>query len=472
MRHSYSSPVRGRRLGLRISWILASTLALAACGSGNSGGGETQGQQQQQQQPPVPVDVVSVIPHTVDVTAEYPGRVQGARTVQVLARVEGILLKRHFTEGQIVEKGDLLATIDPKPFQATVNQRKAELASAKASLNQAQRTWRRVHKLYELDAVSEAERDDALSRLETARASVQQANANLDSAQIDLSYTRVNAPLTGVTSLRETDEGSLVSNGTRLTTITQLDPVHVLFALPEDDAIARRKALAAMGAKSTDGRSREATIILPNGDEFPTQGEVDFTQSTINPETGTVQLRAVVGNKNNALMPGRYVRTRINLETRHNAITVPDIAVSDGDDSTQVFVVDDNKQAKAVKVELGPSVEDGRLVKSGLSGGEQVIVSGLGQVKPKAKLKIKSNKDDPGATSGQQKKGSDKQPTTGESASSGERTSAQDSMVADIDNSALRLSPREPLQRMQTLPEAQASYRLDNTLAANVGQGG
>jgi membrane fusion protein (multidrug efflux system) len=469
MRHSYSSSVRGRRPGLRISWILAATLALAACGSADS---EGKPQGQQQQQPPVPVDVETVIPHTVNVTAKYPGRVQGARTVQVLARVEGVLLERHYDEGQIVQKGDLLANIDPKPFQAKVNQRKAELASAKASLNQAQRTWRRVHKLYDLDAVSEAERDDALSRLETARASVQQANANLDSTQIDLSYTRVHAPLTGVTSLRETDEGSLVSNGTKLTTITQLDPVHVLFALPEDDAVARRKALAAMGAKSTDGRSREATIILPNGDEFPTQGVVDFTQSTINPETGTVQLRAVVGNTDNALMPGRYVRTRITLETRHNAVVVPEIAVSDGNDGTQVLVVDGNDKAKAVDVKLGPTVEGGRLVKSGLAGGERVIISGLGQVKPKAKVKIKSNKDDPSVAPKKPNGGSDKQPTTGESAAAGGRTPADNSVVADIDNSALRLSPHEPLQQMPTLPKAQASYRLDNTVAANVGQGG
>jgi len=466
MRHFYSAPARGCSRGLRATWMLALVISLAACGGD---GGKAQGKQQQQQ-PPVPVDVQAVIPHTVDVMAEYPGRVQGARTVQVLARVEGVLLERHYDEGQVVDKGDLLATIDPKPFQATVNQRKAALASAKAELNQAQRTWRRVHKLYELDAVSEAERDQALFGLETARASVQQAQANLDSAQIDLSYTRVNAPLTGVTSLRDTDEGSLVSNGTKLITITQLDPVHVLFALPEDDAVARRKALAAMGAKSTDARSREATILLPNGEEFPTTGTVDFTQSTINPATGTVQLRAVVGNTDNALMPGRYVRARIRLETRNNAIVVPNIAVSDGNQSTQVFVAGDNNKAKAVPVELGPSVKNGRLVESGLSGGERVIVSGLGQVKPGAPIKIKKNQDD-AADSKKPDSGNGKQPTTGESASAG-GPRQDDSFVTNIDDSALRLSPREPLQKMRSLPKAQANYRLDNAVAANVGQGG
>jgi len=480
MRHSYSAPARGGSLGLRASWMLALTVALAACG------GESPQGQQQQQQPPVPVDVKTVIPHTVDVMSEYPGRVRGRRTVEVRARVEGILERRFYNEGEIVEKGDMLFTIDPKPFQAVVNQRKAELASAKASLNQAQRTWDRVRRLYEVDAVSEAERDDSLSQLETAQASVQQAQANLDAAQIDLGYTKVEAPLTGVTSLRDVDEGALVSNGTQLTTITQLDPVQVLFALPEDDAIARRTALAAMGGQTTDERTREATIILPDGSEFPVKGVVDFTQSTINPETGTVQLRAVVKNTNNALMPGRYVRTRIRLDTRHNAVVVPNVAVSDGDQQPQVFIVDGDGKAKAVSVELGPAVEEGRLIDSGLEGGEQVIVSGLGQVKPGAAVKVKAgdessggdtspNRQKPGSAGDENGQGGSNGETTGESADSN-GNSAGAKAIAGIDNASLRLrfSPREPLQRMpqrRSRSSARLDYPADNAYAANVGRG-
>lgn len=365
---------------------LAVVLTLAACGSSGDTSG---GQQQARKTPPVPVDIKTVQPHAVDIYSEYPGRVEGKRTVQVRARVEGILEERHYTEGQIVEKGDLLFSIDQEPFLAVEAQRKAELANARAGLNKAQRTWKRVRHLYKVDAVSEAERDQALSAIESARAQVQLAEANLDSAEINLGYTRANAPLTGVTSLRETDEGSLVQSGTRLTTITQLDPVYVLFALPEDDAIARRKALSQMGSESTDEATRQATIILAGDEEYPARGEVDFTQSTINPDTGTVQLRAVVDNVDNILMPGRYVRARIRLETRDNAIVVPNGAISSSQQQTQVFTVDNGK-ASPVTVTLGPNVEGGRIITDGLSAGDRVIVSGMGQVKPGAPVKIKS----------------------------------------------------------------------------------
>lgn len=393
MRHPYPA-FQGGMPPLRACAILMLSLVLAACGS-NSGG-----QSKPSAPPPVPVQVETVHPKTVDVYSQYPGRVEGRLTVQVVARVEGVLLKRHYTEGQLVHKGDLLYTIDPKPFQATVDQRKAQLASARASLHNSARVWRRTKHLYKVNAVSRADRDSALSNYESDRAAVQQAQANLESAQINLGYTQVKAPITGVTSLRQIDEGSLVQNGTKLTTITQLNPVYVLFALPEDDAIARRKALAQMGNKTSNASTRAATVILPGGKPYPIKGVVDFTQSTINPATGTVQLRAEVKNPNNAMMPGRYVRVRIRLETLDNALVVPDKAISSGQQQTQVFVVVDGKaQPKAVT--LGPSVAGGRVISKGLAPGDRVITTGLGVIHPGAPVKIKAggtSKSDEGAT--------------------------------------------------------------------------
>lgn len=383
-----SQSVRATRVVVTCLFIVA----LTACGKG--GGQAGQGAPKH---PPTPVQVKTVAPHQVDVSAEYPGRVQGKRTVQVIGRVTGILVKKDYTEGSVVKKGQLLFKIDPKPFQATVDQRKATLASARAKLANSTRIWHRTKRLYQANAVSQAERDQALANYQSDKASVQQAAADLESAQIDLGYTQVNAPLTGVTSLREVDEGSLVTaNQTKLTSITQLDPVYVLFALPEDDAFARRKALADMGEKSSSKATREATITRSDGSALSYKGTVDFTQSTIDPDTGTVQLRAIVKNPKNALMPGAYVRVRLRIQTLDKAITVPDQAVSDDGQQTLVFIVKDGK-AKPVKVELGPKTSDGRLIKSGLSQGDQVITSGLGTIKPGAPVKVapdKSSKKD------------------------------------------------------------------------------
>jgi membrane fusion protein (multidrug efflux system) len=372
-----------RRRAVTISLILAIVLALSACGS-------AKGDKPTQQAPAIPVRAKTVAPHSVDVYSEYPGRAAGRRTVQVVARVEGILLKRHYTEGAIVHAGDLLYTIDPKPFQATVDQRKAALAMAKADLDNAQRVWSRTRQLYKSNAVSRAERDKAISTLKSDRAAVQQAQANLESARIDLGYTRVKAPITGVTSRQDVDGGSLVNNGTQLTTITQFNPAYVLFALPEDDAIARDKALRAMANKGGDATTRRATIILPDGVKM--KGVVDFTQSTIDPDTGTVQLRAIVANPNNVLMPGRYVRARIRVRTLHHAIVVPDIAISDNQQRTRVYVVSKQGKAKPMPVVLGPNVAGGRVISKGLAAGDRVIVSGFGQLKPGALVKVKPNK--------------------------------------------------------------------------------
>lgn len=384
MRNNDYEASRGA-LALRALIVLSATVVLAACGQGSGGG------QAQAKTPPTPVHAVKVEPHSVDVYAEYPGRVQGKQTAKVIGRVTGILESKNYDEGSIVHKGDLLFKIDPKPYQATVDQRKAQLASARAALSNSSRIWKRTRKLYKANAVSQAERDQALSTYQSDQAAVQQAKANLESAQIDLNYTRVKAPITGVTSLRDVDLGSLVqANQTQLTTITQLDPVYVLFALPENDAFARQKALSEMGKKSSDEATRQATIILNNGKVFPYKGTVDFTQSTIDPNTGTVRLRAIVKNPHNTLMPGRYVRARIRIQTLDHAITVPDQAISTGQ-QTQVFVVKNGK-ANAVAVKLGPDTSQGQVITKGLSAGDQVVTSGLGTLRSGAPVKVLPSK--------------------------------------------------------------------------------
>lgn len=374
-----------RMLAFGVPLLLLTTVVMTGCGGAAK-------QKGRRSPPAVPVAVKVVKPGKVEIYATYPGRIRGTREVEVRARVEGILLKRHYNEGEYVEKGELLFTINPEPYQAKVQQRKAQLAKAKANLSQAREVWERVSRLYEINAVSEAERDAALAKLKTAKAAVALAKANLEAARIKLDYTTVEAPLSGVTSLEEVDVGALVTQGTLLTTITQLDPVHVRFSVPAEDAMMGPHSLAAIVRQSEGGDtavSRKATLILPSGKVYDQVGHIDFTSSTIDPTTGTVHMRAVFDNSDHELVPGRFVRVRILLETREHAIVIPNKAIADSQFQTQVFVVTEDNKAKPVPVQLGPAVEGGRIIEQGLEAGDRVIVIGLGAVRPGSRVTIK-----------------------------------------------------------------------------------
>lgn len=382
---------RRRLIALRALTVLTTTLLVAACGSSGGSG------QAQHKRPPLKVKALIVQPQTVPVYDKFSGTVQGRQTAKVIGQVTGILQSKHYKEGAFVHKGDLLFTIDPKPYRATVNEDKAKLASAKAAYANATRVWHRARKLYKQGAVSQATRDQDLSTYQSDRAAVQQAKATLEAARINLNYTSVSAPISGVTSLRNVDLGSLVTaDQTQLTTITQINPVYVLFALPENDAFARQKALREMGKSSSSASMRQVTIILDGGKDYSHKGKVDFTQSTINPQTGTVSMRATVKNPDNRLMPGLYVRVRVRIATLSKAIVVPNKAVFTGQSRSYVYVVNKGK-AKKQFVTLGPDVANGQVISKGLSVGDQVVVSGLGTIKPGAPVNVvKSSKEKSG----------------------------------------------------------------------------
>ncbi len=373
------------------------TLVAAGCSKADNN------KKQAHADPATPVHVHQVKPHSVDVYSTFSGRAKAYRQATVVARVSGILKSRHYQEGHKVHKGQLLYQINPSAYQAVVDKDKAKLASDRATLKKDERAWHRIHHLYKSNAVSQSKRDTALSDLEVAKAQIKQDKASLKSDKITLGYTHVTAPLTGVTSLRQTDVGSLVSNGTKLTTITKLNPVYVRFALPENAAVAHKKAMQEHGKKTTNAATRQATIILRNGKKFPYKGKVDFTQSTINQQTGTVNMRAVVKNPNNQLMPGRYVRVRIRVATLSNAIVVPDKAVFTGQSRSYVLIVNNGKAKKKV-VKLGPDVANGRVIKKGLSAGDSVVISGLGTIKPGASVKVVNKAKGDSGSKGKSKK--------------------------------------------------------------------
>ena len=368
---------------------LSILLMLTGC-SGQDGEGQQAGAGGM---PPAAVVVQQATLADVTVRQDYAGRARGAREVEVRARISGILEQRLYEEGQMVREGDALFRIDRKPAAAALQRARAQRQVAEADVQQAEREWNRISSLFERNAVSERERDSAQSALELARANLAVANAGVAQAELDLGYTDVTAPISGVTSLEDFPEGSLIDTGTLLTTIVQLDPVHVRFALPENDANIRRAAREGM-VRTDQEQNVSARLVLADGSEFDLDGRIDFTASTLDPRTGTVSARAVFPNPEQVIVPGQFVRVRVELQSFDDVITVPERAVTQGQNGPVVYVVDDDSKARVREVELGP-VSDGRqILLSGLDEGDRYIVSGLVNLRDGAAVNV-TNPDSP-----------------------------------------------------------------------------
>jgi membrane fusion protein, multidrug efflux system len=342
--------------------LLASCIVLAGCKEDKQNSASSA-------PPPPQVTVQEVSPSTVPLSFEYAGRTAGSREVEVRARVSGILLKRNYVEGQRVMQGSVLFTIDPEPY-------KAALAQAEARFKETDRDWQRVSKLYAQKAVSGRERDQVLSAYE-------QAKAALVTAQLNLGYTTVTAPITGITSQEARSEGSLVQAGTDsslLTKITQLDPVYVHFAYPDAEIL-----------KQDNGENRlKVELLFGNGSAYPHEGYVDFTDSIIEAETGTVRARAVVPNPDATLLPGQFVRVVVKGIERKNAVVIPEQAIMQGPQGTFVYTVTAQGKAAIQPVVLGSSSDKGRIVEQGLKSHDRVIIEGMIKVRPDQPVQVEA----------------------------------------------------------------------------------
>ncbi len=352
----------------RGAWLVV-VLALAACGR-DGGGGGAPGPGGPGEMPPAPVTVATMQAETVVIEADYTARVRGLRQAEVRARVGGILEERLYTEGAEVEAGAPLFRIDQAPFRIALERARAERANAQAALNQAEREWRQVSALFEQAAVSERERDLALSNTELASARLAQAEAGVSQAELELGYTTVRAPVSGVTELEQVTPGNLLSVGAMLTTVTQLDPVQLRFSLPAADAAARR-ALQDAGVTELG-----VTLFWPDGSVYTHRGQVDYLASTVDPETGSVAAQAVFPNPGRALRPGETLRLRLVVKRLENVFLLPPEAVSQASDGPRVFVVTQENAAQARPVQLGPLYDGRQVVLDGLGAGDRVVVNG------------------------------------------------------------------------------------------------
>jgi membrane fusion protein (multidrug efflux system) len=367
-------------------FVLCAAAVLAACspsngtekgaGHGPMGGG----------MPAAEVTVVAAAAQDLPVTWEYVGQTAGSREVEVRARVTGILLSRNFKEGERVKKGQSLFTIDPAPFQAALARAVADVAAAEARHDQAKRNAARLRPLYADKAVSQKEHDDALSAEAIGAADVKAAQARLTEAKLNLEYTRVEAPVSGITTRALPSEGTLVSGpSVLLTSVVQVDPMWVNFGIADNEQAAIHKQAQAGSLRLP--RNFQVELRLADGAVYPHPGKLDFADVRVSTATGTREARAEVPNPDGLLHPGQFVRVVLKGAVIPNAVTVPQRAVLEGPQGKFVYVVNDKSQAEPRPVQAGRWAEDRWVISAGLKGGERVIVDGVMKIGPGAPVR-------------------------------------------------------------------------------------
>jgi membrane fusion protein (multidrug efflux system) len=354
---------------------------------------------QQPSAPPVEVTTVSAAPQTTPATFEFTGKTESSRSVEIRARVEGYLDKIAYTEGDLVRSGQLLFQLDPQPFQAALDNARGDLARAEAQLANARATLARVRPLAKENAVSQKDLDDAVAAERSAQAQVQSAKAQVRTAELNLGYTSIKSPLNGLSSKSEFRQGSLVTPGSNslLTTVLQLDPIWVNFGIGENELLRMRTEAAAGRLKGPGIDRLEVELVQADGSVFPQKGRITFVSPTVDQQTGTVTLRAEVPNlrtevpnsgPSSRLLPGQFVRVRIEGASRPNTIMVPQRAVMQGPQGKFVYTVSADDKAEPKPVQVGDFYGDQWIVTSGLSGSEQVIVDGAIKVRPGSPVKV------------------------------------------------------------------------------------
>jgi RND family efflux transporter MFP subunit len=333
--------------------------------------------------PPPVVMVSSPVEREVSDYYEYTGRTAAVDAVEVRARVSGYLVKVNFREGALVKKGDLLFQIDPRPFQAVLDQAKGQVAQLEARLARAEADVARDERLLPKGAASQKDLDTAIADRGEARAGIQSARAAVARAALDLEFTQVTAPISGRISRYLLTEGNLVTmDSTLLTTLVSIDPMYVYFDADEGSVLRVRELIRTGKVHSARDVAVPVLLGLANETGYPHRGTVNFVDNQVNPQTGTLRLRGVFPNENEVLSPGYFARVRLLIGQTHGALLVTDRAIDTDQGQKIVYVVNDKNEVLSRPIRVGALHDGLRVIEEGVQPGERVIVNGLLQVRP------------------------------------------------------------------------------------------
>jgi membrane fusion protein (multidrug efflux system) len=344
--------------------------------------------------PPIPVTAVRIEPQTVPVNFEYVGVAESSHIVEIRARVEGYLESINYKEGALVHSGDLLFVLDQRPFIAAVEEARGNLAREEALLWNAQQIKNRMVPLYDQNAISQKDLDDAIAGELSAQASVDIADANVYKADVNLSYTNIAAPVTGMASRAIFREGALISPGPNdlMTQIYVIDPMWVNFSVSDLDILKARDEMKQKLLTFPKNKDFEITIVLADGSLLPGSGYIDFLNPAIQQSTGTMLVRSVIPNPDYLIKPGQFVRVILKGAYRENATLVPQSAVVQGASGSFVYVINSTGEIEARPVILGDWYLDYWMINSGLKSGDVVVAEGVNRIRVGSKVTITSYK--------------------------------------------------------------------------------
>ena len=332
---------------------------------------------------PMPVTVATVEQRDVTLDGDWVATLDGYVNAQIQPQVSGYLIKQDYREGSVVQGGQVLFEIDPRPFQATLDQTEGLLAQARAQLGLADINVMRDTPLAKARAIAQSQLDNDVQQQAAQIAAVRTAEANVEQAQLNLGFTKVRSLVTGIAGRAMTQVGNLVSQSTALTTVSQVNPIKVYFSISEQEYLGLSGRVKAGGKADllSGGNTIPLQLTLGNGNLYPYKGQIVFVDRQVNPQTGTIQVAGSFSNPQNLLRPGQFGRIKAETEVRHDALLIPQRAVNELQGSYQVAVVDSNNIVQIRSVALGPQLGSDLIITSGIKPNERVVTEGVSKLK-------------------------------------------------------------------------------------------